>query len=76
MAIVFMLIEVKTGEIANVLQAVKKIDAVEECYAITGPFDIHVKLSAENIEAIKEVIEKIQILKGVEKTLSSIVLPY
>jgi DNA-binding Lrp family transcriptional regulator len=74
--IVFMLIEVQTGKIANVLDAIEKIPNVEECYAITGPFDVHAKIKAKDIEEVKEIIEQVQKIDGVEKTLSSMVLPY
>ncbi|MHA1409131.1 MAG: Lrp/AsnC family transcriptional regulator [Candidatus Odinarchaeia archaeon] len=76
MSIVFMLIEVEAGKIAAVLSELKDIKGVVESYAITGPFDIHIKIKARSLEEIKELIERIQRIEGVERTLSSMVLPY
>ncbi|WEU40107.1 MAG: Lrp/AsnC ligand binding domain-containing protein [Candidatus Odinarchaeum yellowstonii] len=76
MAIVFMLVEVETGKIHDVLEKLKSIDGVKEYYAITGPYDIIARIVADDMEGIKSIIEKIQAIPGVTRTLSSITLPF
>lgn len=76
MTIVFMLIEVETGKIHDVIDKLKNMEGVKEIYAITGPYDVIAKIAADNMESIKAIIEKIQNVPGVTKTLSSIMLPF
>ncbi|MHA1409026.1 MAG: Lrp/AsnC family transcriptional regulator [Candidatus Odinarchaeia archaeon] len=76
MTVVFMLIEVESGKIHDVLKKLKTIEGVEERYSITGPYDLIAKVSAKDMETIKNILQQIQEIEGVIKTLSSIVLPF
>jgi DNA-binding Lrp family transcriptional regulator len=76
MTVVFMLIEVESGKIHDVLEKLKNIDGVQERYSITGPYDLIAKVEAKDMETVKDVLQKIQEIPGVVKTLSSIVLPF
>ena len=76
MTVVFILVEVESGKIHDVLEALKVIEGVEERYSITGPYDLIAKISAKDMETVKTVLQKIQEIDGVVKTLSSIVLPF
>ncbi len=76
MTVVFMLVEVETGRIHDVLEKLKGIEGVKELYAITGPYDIIAKVSAKDMETVKNIVEKIHGIEGIVRTLSSIVLPF
>ncbi|MHA1409372.1 MAG: Lrp/AsnC family transcriptional regulator [Candidatus Odinarchaeia archaeon] len=76
MTVVFMLIEVETGKIHDVLEELKALDGIKELYAITGPYDIIAKVSAKDMETVKGIVEKIHAVPGIVRTLSSIVLPF
>ena len=55
------------GEIA-------KFPEVQEVHIITGDWDLLVKLRAENVETIgKFVVDKLRLIKGLEKTLTCMV---
>jgi DNA-binding Lrp family transcriptional regulator len=59
----------------EVIQALSKIDDVEELYEVTGEFDIITLVSADDIEEFREVLKnKIMKIHGIRSTVSSIVL--
>lgn len=59
----------------DVVQALKKLDNLEELYEVTGEFDIVTLLSAADIEEFREVLKnQILKIKGVKSTVSSVVL--
>ncbi len=59
----------------NVVQALSKIDNVEELYEVTGEFDIVALVSASDIEEFRNVLKnRIMKIGGVKSTVSSVVL--
>jgi DNA-binding Lrp family transcriptional regulator len=59
----------------DVVEALSKIDTVEELYEVTGEFDIVTLVSASDIEAFRDVLKnRIMKIKGVKSTVTSIVL--
>ena len=59
----------------DVVEALSKIDTVEELYEVTGEFDIVTLVSASDIEEFRDVLKnRIMKIKGVKSTVSSIVL--
>ncbi|MFX0068468.1 MAG: Lrp/AsnC family transcriptional regulator [Promethearchaeota archaeon] len=76
MTVVFMLIEVETGKIHEVLEKLKGAEGIDEIYAITGPYDIIAKVAADDMEHVRDTVERIHKVDGVVRTLSSIVLPF
>jgi DNA-binding Lrp family transcriptional regulator len=71
----FVNIFVEVPLIDDVVQALMKIDAVEEMYEVTGEFDIVTLVSASDIEEFRDVLKnRIMKIKGVTSTITSIVL--
>lgn len=61
--------------IDDVVQALSKIDAVEEIYEVTGEFDIVTVVCASDIEDLSDVLKnRIMKIKGVKSTITSIAL--
>ena len=59
----------------DVVQALSKLDNIEELYEVTGEFDIVTLVTADDIEEFRDVLKnKIMKIKGVKSTVSSIVL--
>ena len=57
------------------VQALSKIDSVEELYEVTGEFDIVALVSASDIEDLREVLtNRVMRIKGVKSTITSVVL--
>ena len=53
---------------------IAKFPEVQEVHIITGDWDLLIKVKAKNVEAIgKFVIDKLRLIKGIEKTLTCVV---
>src|SRR5213595_1127538 len=71
----FVDIFVESAHMDEVVQALAKLDNIEELYEVTGEFDIVTVVSASDIEEFRDVLKnKIMKVKGVKSTVSSIVL--
>lgn len=71
----FIDIFVESAEMDGVVQALKKLENLEELYEVTGEFDIVTLVSASDIEEFRDVLKnKIMKIKGVRSTVSSVVL--
>ncbi len=71
----FVNIFVDASLIDEVVEALSKIDAVEELYEVTGEFDIVTLISASDIESFRDILKnRIMKINGVKSTVTSIVL--
>jgi DNA-binding Lrp family transcriptional regulator len=59
---------------SEVAQKIAQSPEVQEVHIITGDWDLLIKLRAENVDAIgKFVVDKLRLIKGLEKTLTCMV---
>jgi DNA-binding Lrp family transcriptional regulator len=71
----FVDIFVDSPHMDEVVQALAKLDNIEELYEVTGEFDIVTIVQADDIEQFRDVLKnKIMKIRGVKSTVSSIVL--
>ncbi len=71
----YVLINVESGGEDEVLIALEKINNVEESYFSYGIYDIIIKVKAESMEKLKEMVtNKIRSLNQVRSTLTLIML--
>jgi len=71
----FVEIFVESSFMDDVIEALLKIDNVEELHEVTGEMDIVALISAVDIEEFRDVIKnKILTIRGVKSTVTSIVL--
>jgi len=71
----YVLINVESGGEDEVLIALEKINNVEESYFSYGIYDIIIKVKAESMEKLKEMVtSKIRSLNQVRSTLTLIML--
>jgi len=71
----YVLINVESGGEDDVLIALEKINNVEESYFSYGVYDIIIKVKAESMEKLKEMVtSKIRSLNLVRSTLTLIIL--
>ena len=71
----FVNIFVEASLIDDVVEALSKIDTVEELYEVTGEFDIVTLVSASDIESFRDILKnRIMKINGVKSTVTSIVL--
>lgn len=67
----FVLIQTEVGKAANVAEQVRAIEGVESADDVTGPYDVIVKTSAPDVDALgKLVVAKIQSIEGITRTLT------
>jgi DNA-binding Lrp family transcriptional regulator len=75
MSIAFVLINTDLGEGSEVEKALKEIPEVHDVYGVYGVYDFVVRLEADTMQELKEVItSKIRRLSHVRSTLTMIVV--
>ena len=69
-AYVFVLADMdKTAAVAD---AIREIDGVDAVDVVTGPYDVIVKASAENMDELgRMVLGKVQKIQGINRTITS-----
>lgn len=69
MKVAFVLVKCQLGQVERVANQVMEIDGVSEVHSVTGPWDLLVKLYAENYDAFGDVIPgRLQKIAGVRDT--------
>ncbi|RLI42212.1 Lrp/AsnC family transcriptional regulator [Candidatus Bathyarchaeota archaeon] len=71
----FVLINTEIGSEADVLKDLKKVEGVEEAFAVYGVYDIIARVKAETMDELKEIVTwRIRRLDKVRSTLTMIVV--
>ena len=69
METLYLLVETEVNRLEEVLRKIRQVPHVAEVEAVTGPFDLIVKVQAEHInEALDVVIHKIRRIAGIKAT--------
>ncbi len=69
METLFLLVETEVGRLDEVLQRIRTVPSVTEVQAVTGPFDLIVKVQAPHInQALDTVIHRIRKIPGIKST--------
>jgi DNA-binding Lrp family transcriptional regulator len=69
----FILIDIRTGEIPEVVRQLQQLEAVKEAYLTFGPYDAVAVVSADNISHLGRIMSAvIQPIPGVLDTLTCI----
>lgn len=67
----YVLIQTEVGKAAVVAEEVRNIPGVDTADDVTGPYDVIVKASAEDVDSLgKLVVAKIQAVGGITRTLT------
>ena len=75
MPLSYVLMNVELGSDQKVLNEVRKVPNVKECHRVYGVYDMIVKVEADSMDKLKEIItSKIRRLDGVRSTLTMIVM--
>jgi DNA-binding Lrp family transcriptional regulator len=71
----YVLLEAQAGKTEEALQKVKQLSGVKEVSLVTGPYDLIIYLEADDLKMLgKLVSEKIQVIPGVTKTITCVVI--
>jgi DNA-binding Lrp family transcriptional regulator len=69
METIYLLCETDVGKLEEVLKRLKGVTGVAEVQAVTGPFDLIVKVQAPHInQALDVVVHKIRKIPGIKAT--------
>ena len=67
----YVLIQTEVGKAALVAEEVRTISGVETADDVTGPYDVIVRASAEDVDQLgKLVVAKVQAIEGITRTLT------
>lgn len=67
----YVLIQTEVGKAALVAEEVRTIPGVENADDVTGPYDVIVRASAEDVDQLgKLVVAKVQAIDGITRTLT------
>jgi DNA-binding Lrp family transcriptional regulator len=71
----YVLIETEVGKVARVAQAITDLDGVQLAEDLAGPYDVIASLQAPSLDELgRLVVANIQLLDGVTRTVTCIVL--
>lgn len=71
----FVLINTEIGSEVDVLKDLRKIEGVEEAYAVYGVYDIIAKVNADTMDKLKDIVTwRIRRLDKVRSTLTMIII--
>ena len=69
------MINLETGAESEVLEYLRKVDAVEEAHRIYGVYDVIAKVKADNMDKLQEIVSMhVRRLDKVRSTLTMIVI--
>jgi len=67
----FVLIDVESGKVPDVVSELNKLSQVTEVYSIAGEHDIMAKLKFAEIRSLGELVpKKIQKIRGIRRTIT------
>jgi DNA-binding Lrp family transcriptional regulator len=67
----FVLINTDLGTEMDVLKSVRKVNGVEEAFAVYGTYDLVVRIKAETMERLKEIVSaQVRKVNNVRATLT------
>ncbi|MDP3980971.1 MAG: Lrp/AsnC family transcriptional regulator [Chlamydiota bacterium] len=71
----YVFIETDHGKAKDVNNQIRKLSFVKRCHVVTGPYDLVALIDAPDISTLGEdLVAKLQIIPGVIKSLSNIVV--
>ena len=69
METLYLLVETEVGRLEDVVRRIRAIPSVTDVQAVTGPFDVIVKIQAAHINtALDIVVHKIRKIAGIKST--------
>lgn len=75
MPIAFVLINTEIGSEQDVIDALREINEVEEAYRVYGVYDTVVKIKAETMDKLKEIVTwHVRRIEKIRSTLTMIVI--
>jgi DNA-binding Lrp family transcriptional regulator len=73
MAVAYVLINTETGSEADVLKFLKKLEGVDEVFAVYGVYDVIAKVRATSMDKLKEIVTSR--IRRIDKVRSTLTMP-
>jgi DNA-binding Lrp family transcriptional regulator len=71
----YVLIQTEVGKVAQVAQTLSGLDGVQLAEDLTGPYDVIARIQASGLDQLgRLVVSRIQVVDGVTRTLTCMVL--
>jgi len=70
----FVMINTESGSEKEVLDEIRKIDAVKESYITYGVYDMLAKISADTMDKLNEIVTWVRMLDKIRATITLIVI--
>jgi DNA-binding Lrp family transcriptional regulator len=71
----YVLVESELGKVAHVARAIRDLDGVQVAEDLAGPYDVIARVQASGLDELgKLIVFRIQVLDGVTRTLTCMVL--
>lgn len=69
----YILTVLKPGNPDKTIEKMRKIENVEKISVVAGEYDIVVRVRVDSLEQLLDVTNKLQLIKGIEKTTTQII---
>jgi len=66
----FVLVQTDVGTGAKVAREIESVPGVRRSHSVTGPYDVVVRTSTEALEQLGRLVDEIQKIPGVTRTLT------
>jgi DNA-binding Lrp family transcriptional regulator len=66
----FVLVQTDVGTGAKVAREIDSVPGVKRSHSVTGPYDVIARTSSEDLEALGALVDEIQKIPGVTRTLT------
>ena len=71
----YLLLECSSGMMWKTVAEIVKIEGVKMAHVVAGNFDVIAFVEFSNIDELTLIIQKVQSLKGVQKTQTAVAMP-
>ncbi len=69
----YILVQINPGNTNKVIAEMRKIENIVKISVVAGDFDIVVRVQVKSLEKLLKVTDKIQMIKGVNKTTTQVI---
>jgi len=69
----YILVQISPGNTGKIITEMRKIDNIVKISVVAGEFDIVVRVQVKSLEKLLKVTDKIQMIKGVNKTTTQVI---
>lgn len=69
----YILINLQPGSSDKTIKEMRKIENIRKISIVTGEYDIVVRVEVKNLEKLLKITDKLQMIKGVNKTTTQVI---